>query len=1130
MKHLNFYQLAILLFLLLTLTANTPLQDGATDTDRIDTISAEIFDKMTTAQKIGQLIMVTSPYQEMTQDPDIQKLINDYHIGSFSITENNFDNKFEPNAATQIAQNTVALQTLAATSNVSLDAGYVYSTSEGEVFLPLFIAVEHEGDGPRNNKIRSGVTEIPSQLAIGATWNVSNAESVGQIVGRDLSALGINMLLGPVLDVLDDPVQNNTPETGYGNIGVRSFGGDFYWVGEFGRAYIQGVDSGSQGRMITVAKHFPGHGDSDRNVNDEVEKTGKSDEELLGFDLLPFSRVAQRGRSSDVVTHALMSAHIATESTTLNGSEYPISVYVEYFREDKEDDIARGVLELLQKDQNLQQWRNDGGLLVSEDLKATLFGGNPNNVVNAIHAGNDLLILSNYKAYGDELNQYGLFDLLATRYENDRNFQRRVDDAVRRVIYKKVSLYYPNLSVGDVIAPPEPLEIDTDVVIQKIAEESISILSNKDSFQGLYRAGIPFQRNQNVVFILQNLSKPEPDCFECIEYEEFWRPIRPEIYEEFARSEDRLDIDGVDFINYYPESAESVERGFANYLDDWKNGTGQTEEYYAITGKLERADWIIFVSAAGDCGPNANRADTDAARCRFGEPESATFINFLLLNDRVRTVEGETRDSYYAGDVALVSLGAPPWNLSKHKEVVDKHLDIYVGGYSQIRIFQETALDILFANQELSKFNFGSPPIVASGTDYERFSDSLAVNIAASNYALNFPAADADEEEKLFWEVGETITLEFISNLVDFNNNPILSRDENQFALEWRYRADNQNDWSIIDRDRCIICIPILDFGRNPSQPIAVNEFTPEEAGVYQFAVELPLGIPTQAFEVVVATNTPTPTATATVTQTPSPTETPTATPSSTPTSTPPTEIVQVTDTITPSPTPTPPDPPDPGCETQEIGTWCMPIWLKAIVDAWEFIVAIVGGAATIGGALRYFRNKQEDSDSDEEQTDEDEIEAIGEKSASPDRSSSATALAPIQLSESVMIDLKDHDELQEALLDAFTWTEIEKWSKNVKDAEGESIEVRHITSSDDSYEEKVFKVINTGERRGWLLQLLNAALQANPGNPKLRAFAELYLEKEPDPENQADTANPAESDGHEPEDDDIDDLGDLLQ
>ena len=144
-------------------------------------------------------------------------------------------------------------------------------------------------------------------MAIGATWNPDNARAVGEIAGQELAALGFNLLLGPDVDVL-----NNPRPTGRGDIGTRTFGGDPWWVAQMGRAYICGVHAGEQGRVATVAKHFPGHGGSDRlpdqrdrhrrQVADRAEAHRAA--ALLRRDRAPNGRMTAR------VTDAMMTSHI----------------------------------------------------------------------------------------------------------------------------------------------------------------------------------------------------------------------------------------------------------------------------------------------------------------------------------------------------------------------------------------------------------------------------------------------------------------------------------------------------------------------------------------------------------------------------------------------------------------------------------------------------------------------------------------------------------------------------------------------------------------------------------------------------------------------------------------------------
>ena len=82
------------------------------------------------------------------------------------------------------------------------------------------------------------------------------AQQVGAVLGSELSALGFNLYFGPSLDVVEAP--NPSAQI---DLGPRVFGGDPFWVGEMGRAYISGLHTGSNSRMVVVAKNFPGRGE-----------------------------------------------------------------------------------------------------------------------------------------------------------------------------------------------------------------------------------------------------------------------------------------------------------------------------------------------------------------------------------------------------------------------------------------------------------------------------------------------------------------------------------------------------------------------------------------------------------------------------------------------------------------------------------------------------------------------------------------------------------------------------------------------------------------------------------------------------------------------------------------------------
>src|SRR5690606_36863320 len=146
------------------------------------------------------------------------------------------------NTPQQVSELTANLQRLSLLGmsnerSESLDDG-VPPTSQPDqsiVPIPLIIATRNDGDALPVANAPLGFTSVPNAMALGATWEPEHARRVGEIVGRELAATGVNLLLGPTLDVLERPSPLSA-----GDLGTHSFRGDPYWVGLMGRAYVEG--------------------------------------------------------------------------------------------------------------------------------------------------------------------------------------------------------------------------------------------------------------------------------------------------------------------------------------------------------------------------------------------------------------------------------------------------------------------------------------------------------------------------------------------------------------------------------------------------------------------------------------------------------------------------------------------------------------------------------------------------------------------------------------------------------------------------------------------------------------------------------------------------------------------------
>ncbi len=474
----------------LVLLASTLIPARA-QTDPVD----ELLARLTTQEKVGQLFVVAFWGRTPTTQTWAGKLIQEYKVGGVVLlTSNSNISNIVPDTPAQVALLTNNLQAMA------LDPA-----GSG---VPLFVAIDHEGDGFPYTRITNGVTPLPHPMAIGATWNTRHAEQVGEIVGRELAAMGINMLLGPVIDVLDDPRPG-----GKGDVGNRVFGGDPYWVGEMGKAYIRGVHQGSQGQVLTVAKHFPGHGGSDRLPDNEVATVDKSLQELQRVELAPFFAVTSPGSDDQLArTDALMTSHIRYRGFYGDIRQFtrPITFDIESM------DALLGL-------EPLNTWRQEG-VMVSDSLGVPAVRRYfdpqlrtfPHRQIarEAFLAGNDLLLLSEFALSFNLLQHYdNIVDVLtyfAEAYDREPGFAARVDDSLKRILRLKLALY-PDMSPEAVLVSPDDLAVvgKGTAVVEEIARKAVTVLQpTEDSLPR------PPRRDEDILILVE-----ERSMYEC--YDDF---------------------------------------------------------------------------------------------------------------------------------------------------------------------------------------------------------------------------------------------------------------------------------------------------------------------------------------------------------------------------------------------------------------------------------------------------------------------------------------------------------------------------------------------------------------------------------------------------------------------------------
>jgi beta-N-acetylhexosaminidase len=196
----------------------------------------------------------------------------------------------DPTAATNRTTNIATVAQLRA-----LDDGLQAAAQALPAGAPLLIGTDQEYGAV--NRVRSGIVQLPSAMALGAAHDPALTRSAWATAGHDLAAVGINVDFAPDADVI----------AGSGNtvIGSRSFGDDAGAVSAQVAAAVTGLRSAG---VATTIKHFPGHGDTDVDSHTALPVLSQSLARLTSVDLAPFRAGIAAG------TDLVMAGHLDVTS------------------------------------------------------------------------------------------------------------------------------------------------------------------------------------------------------------------------------------------------------------------------------------------------------------------------------------------------------------------------------------------------------------------------------------------------------------------------------------------------------------------------------------------------------------------------------------------------------------------------------------------------------------------------------------------------------------------------------------------------------------------------------------------------------------------------------------------------
>lgn len=269
--------------------------------------------------------------------------------------------------------------------------------------LPILVAVDQEGG--RVNRLTSGVTVFPGNMALGAAGDPRLAANSARITARELRILGITANFAPVADVQSNPANPV--------IGTRSFGSDPALVARMATAMVAPM---AEEGVLCTAKHFPGHGDTAVDSHAGLPTDNHPRPFLDKVNLAPFSAMVRAG------VPAVMTAHVVMPDLD-NGNPLPATLLPKAYS-------------ILRDEMGFR------GLAVTDSLgmKAlSLYWSVGEAAIRALQAGADLLVFGADPGHEpEEIEQ--VHRAVVSAVLTDRITHERLDEAATRVLRAKQTL------------------------------------------------------------------------------------------------------------------------------------------------------------------------------------------------------------------------------------------------------------------------------------------------------------------------------------------------------------------------------------------------------------------------------------------------------------------------------------------------------------------------------------------------------------------------------------------------------------------------------------------------------------------------------------------------------------------
>jgi beta-N-acetylhexosaminidase len=328
---------------------------------------------------------------------------------------------------------------------------------------PLLMAI----DGEFGLAMRlDSMPQYPRQMTLSAMQNDSMIYYMGKQIARECKSVGIHVNFAPVVDINNNP---NNPV-----ISMRSFGEDKTAVAKKSYLYMKGMQDE---HVLACAKHFPGHGDTDKDSHKTLPVINHSLARMDSLELFPFKYLIERGLGSMMVAHMF----VPSLDTTKN---LPST-------------LSKKIVTELLKDK--LQFK---GLVFTDalNMKGAADYNKPGMLdAKALVAGNDVLLFS------EDVPK--AIEEIKKAIDNKEITQEQIDERCKRILKAKFwcglnkKQFAPTRLLNEELNTNAPILINT-----KLAEGSITLLQNKNNL-------LPLQKPDTLRIAEISVGAPDKNMF-----------------------------------------------------------------------------------------------------------------------------------------------------------------------------------------------------------------------------------------------------------------------------------------------------------------------------------------------------------------------------------------------------------------------------------------------------------------------------------------------------------------------------------------------------------------------------------------------------------------------------------------